>query len=95
MTHINQAIREAVKGGYDRSRALSSEGLEEQSYLFLDPLFWQGLGKARGWKPVTWPNTNHPKELHYRLEGWHWQMHRFIDHLAEGKDSESFFANLT
>lgn len=28
------------------------------------------------------------------IESWKYHWHRFIDHLAEGKDAESFFSNL-
>ena len=78
MTHIEQAIREAVeKGGYDpvdksghgvMGSIFVGENYYSPHLAFLDPLFWQALATAR----------------------WH----RFIDHLAEGKDAESFFENL-
>jgi hypothetical protein len=56
----------------------------------LDRNFWQALGKARGWAEkgqFYWPN---PKFV----EGWVFHWHRFIDHLSEGKDAESFFISL-
>ena len=43
-----------------------------------DPTFWKALGKARSWQAGAWL--------------FHW--HRFIDHIAFGKDVESFFYNL-
>jgi hypothetical protein len=53
----------------------------------LDYSFWQCLGKAMGWSGE-----------HYTLESgrkeWVYKWHRFIDHLAEGKDIESFFDGL-
>lgn len=54
-----------------------------------DPLFWQALGKALGWGELTvsrddW--TQQPK--------WLYEWHRFIDHLAFGKDTDSFFSAL-
>ena len=54
--------------------------------IFLDPLFWQSLGKAMGWRQDEdqWGD---------RAE-WVSQWHRFIDHLADGKDAESFFEGL-
>lgn len=57
----------------------------EMAVVFLDPTFWQALGKARGWRK-DWPTEGSPDWL------FHW--HRFIDHLAEGKDAESFFESL-
>jgi hypothetical protein len=76
------------------------------SEIFLDPLFWQALGKARGWdkdklftyeRETKWGSGKYvqatrmpnPRKNAYKA---HW--HRFIDHLAAGKDAESFFADL-
>ena len=54
--------------------------------IFLDPLFWQSLGKAMGWRQDEdqWGD---------RAE-WVSQWHRFIDHLAEGGTAESLFEKL-
>lgn len=99
MTHLEQAIKDAQRVGY---KLYDSNGRDEisdvvwytkdwkagQAQLLLDPAFWQALGKARGWE--LW-------------EGWdeecpecHWKAlwHRLIDHLADGKDVESFFEML-
>lgn len=46
--------------------------------IFLDPFFWQALGKAQGWKRLAW------------RENWV----KLIYHLAEKKDAESFFDQL-
>jgi len=92
--------------------------------IFLDPLFWQSLGKAMGWgcyhdKGYTgmMSDINSTREETYywwvcsfgecpfstkRLKeygekpktNWKKEWHRFIDHLAEGKDAESFFETL-
>jgi hypothetical protein len=96
MTHIEQAIREAVeKGGYDFfGYSLDASGAFTDrfmtSVIFLDPLFWQALGKARGWIDAM------PSTYNYNVEipEWKHQWHRFIDHLAGGKDADSFFASL-
>jgi hypothetical protein len=65
---------------------------------FLDPLFWQALGRALGWdqamRTVHAVENGRPTVVtrtgHYWLSHWH----RFIDDLAEGKTAESFFARL-
>jgi hypothetical protein len=44
-----------------------------------DPEFWKALATARKWEDVN---------------AWRFHWHRFIDHLADGKDAESFFAAL-
>jgi len=56
---MNEAIKLAIeKGGYppfelsyeQRKRGYSAQG----DALTLDPLFWQALGKALGWKKYVW-----------------------------------------
>lgn len=59
MIHIQQAIRDAVeKGGYPASRNDAGDGGYEWTVdgvqvpaaaLYLDPSFWEALGKARVW----------------------------------------------
>jgi len=90
MTHTEQAIKEAAeKGGYDDSAVhLVLDAMTQYDYdatvnlIVLDPLFWQALGKARGWQDD------------YHTTGWRRNWHHFIDHLAQGNDAESFFAQL-
>lgn len=77
---------------YGRVWGTSKEGEghgTQFAFLVLDPKFWQALGKALGWyseKPLYQIN-NQPAQ-------WAYYWHCFIDHLAEGKDAESFFQNL-
>jgi hypothetical protein len=65
---------------------------------FLDPVFWQALGHALGWDhklmTVHAMENGRPTMVTKSQQHWlaHW--HRFIDHLAEGKDAASFFASL-
>ena len=67
--------------------------------FLLDPLFWQSLGKAMGWEKqyeedaqdCTGEGCSHET---WGEEKWILEWHRFIDHLAEGKDIESFFETL-
>ena len=56
---------------------------------FLEPLFWQSLGKAMGW--------GSGKEFYedgLTQKTWVREWHRLIDHLAEGGAAESFFEGL-
>lgn len=116
MKNIEEAIKEAIKNGYtycgNTGMAISHDGniytfgprLIESNAL-LDPLFWQALGKARGWDKEDENRRKLEKKsgsysgyqegtLSYfgydTLRKWH----RLIDHLAQGKDAESFFAGL-
>jgi hypothetical protein len=88
MNHVQQATRDAAeKGGY-RYRWWKVNDLEQnEGYNGLqlraltehlhDPEFWKALAKARQWEDAN---------------AWRFHWHRFIDHLADGKDAESFFA---
>lgn len=101
MTAIETAIRDAIRGGWRPPFILRRVELEVgfgelfyQMYagVFLNPLFWQALGKARGWVSVK------TVEIEYHFAGdwteWEWNMHRFIDHLIAGKTAEDFFKSL-
>lgn len=57
--------------------------------MFLDPLFWQSLGKARGTDGdlVGWHHG-------MNIEEWKYWWHSFLDTLAEGKTAEDFFKQL-
>jgi len=104
MTHIEQAIRDAVeKGGYKGGAELALSVLLKlpkyaQSQIWLDPAFWQALGTARGWGEKR--EIFFAEEIDGNLEGgvywfpWFYNWHRFIDHLADGGDSETFFKSL-
>lgn len=128
MTHIEQAIKEAVeKGGYwsiHRTRIHDfnfrrigrlSPAFGLGDHVLLDPSFWQALGRARGWEELVSKYGTRKDDYIalYRRPGtgrnswekqvvgsedsnseWRYHWHRFIDHLAEGKDAESFFAAL-
>ncbi|MGA2592732.1 MAG: hypothetical protein ABSH32_22700 [Bryobacteraceae bacterium] len=63
--------------------------------VFLDPSFWQSLGKALGWNddyhPVRSKETN---QLKNEIWDWRYHWHRFIDHLAGGGTAGQFFAEL-
>ena len=59
--NVQDAIKQAIEGGYDISKQFrfnlprnyeNSEVLRND--VLLDPLFWQALGKGRGWKGEDW-----------------------------------------
>ena len=100
MTHIEQAVKEAVeKGGYVPTYTpKSATSLREvrpfipYEAIFLDPLFWQALGKVEGWndKKHDFDEGGYCKNC----REWIYHLHLFIDHLAGGKDADSFFKEL-
>src|SRR5262249_50288717 len=65
---------------------------------FLDPKFWQALGRAVGWdraiKTLHVVDNGRPTIVTSTGQWWlsHW--HGFLDFLAEGKTPEDFFAQL-
>lgn len=94
MTHIEQAIKEAMKkGGYDKRVGLFGIDLfyVENGDVLLDPLFWQALGKVRKWGVSNSILTDFGEVY---TSGYLYYWHRFIEHLASGKDAESFFKEL-
>jgi len=101
---IEEAITKAMDAGYGKvhwnalaNRPTLDENIEK---FFLDPLFWQSLGKAmeRKWGLEAFQRD----EEHYCMGSkWDWPAslrqhywHRFIDDLAAGKSTEEFFSTL-
>jgi len=66
---------------------------------FLDPQFWQALGRTLGWSEVCdlAISCRHGEEECQSCRGsyWMYQWHCFIQALADGKTPEAFFARLT
>lgn len=83
------ALHAAITGGWDFTRAQIRGALAVQA-AFVDPVFWESLGKALGWQElnsITLKRDGRP--------AWHQMWINFIDHLAQGKAAEEFFLKLT
>lgn len=105
---MKEAIEKAIEGGWPANdspaRKLGVYGFETYSKADLaqmreDPLFWQSLGKALGWGKdfnliITHPNMGPVGSVKDKTLDWKYHWHRFIDHLAEGKDPSEFFTSL-
>ncbi len=108
---MEKAIKKAIEGGWDSctcgftinklnghaSYCSMNQTSGWSTSIFLDPLFWQALGKAEGWgKTETTEIVNYglPAEDFLVIDTWLYEWHNFIDHLAEGKDINSFFEEL-
>lgn len=113
---IEIAVSKAIEGGWknskDKTNSTLTDGKGDVYFSlspFLDPSFWQSLGKAMGWKgddirlcvgcgralKHNERNCKCGDGCFYYFNGqWAVEWHRFIDHLIEGKDANSFFANL-
>lgn len=81
---MEQAIKLTKVQGYDDRVTDSSGnafyGKKKHAEIREDPLFWQALIKKEG--------------VFAGKAYWLWGWHDFIDHLAEGKDADSFFNKL-
>jgi len=66
---------------------------------FLDPQFWQALGRALEWREACdlVISCRHGAEEGQRCRGYYWmyQWHCFIQTLADGNTPGAFFARLT
>jgi len=66
---------------------------------FLDPQFWQALGRALGWSEtchlaITCAQRQEDYQC-FRRYDWIYQWHCFIQALADGNTPEAFFAHLS
>lgn len=62
--------------------------------IFLDPLFWQSLGRARGWEERKFFPYDSIHSTGEYLSEAQWYSRCFWNHIWKGKDAESFFAAL-
>ena len=104
-TNIKKAIKLAVEGGWKpkdlktNRRALSwvkQAAVNRSKFAeryFLDPLFWQALGKSLGKGLRAIIDISGDPLSRYEF-WWQYQWHRLIDFLAEGKSSEDYFREL-
>ncbi len=77
---MEQAIKKAIEGGWKYEDMISTY----YAPLPLSRSFWQALGKNLG-----------QGDFKTETKGsWKHNWHMFIDHLAEGKDADSFFKEL-
>lgn len=121
---IQQAIEKAIEGGWDKWQYFGTDlsarmpdnatdqeietWLLSDKHMFLDPTFWQSLGKAMGWyfsglaprhcrhyygEELVDENCGNCKAT--KTPDWITQWHHFIDHLVEGGTPESFFKSLS
>ena len=98
---MEKAIKRAIKGGFTpfmelpsiertptKLERIMSIELKYKERVLLDPMFWKSLSNAEGWdnKDVVTSSAEYRE--------WQGQMHRFIDHIIEGKPIDTFFDEL-
>lgn len=72
------------------------------SFIGLDPAFWQALGKALGWRHMIDfefqhdPSMGLPRYDHRagQYPEWMYNAHRFYDLILTGGDTEKFWNDL-
>lgn len=62
--------------------------------ITLDPAFWVALGKACEWEGIQWYSIYDGFRPSSWTHRYHYEWHRFIDHLASGKSADEFFEEL-
>ena len=97
---MKDIIQKAIEGGWNDEECYTLGDWRKLNIdrACLDPLFWKALGKKQEWPDKICMNCG-AVNLSIccdgtKLSGWQYQWHRFIDHLSNGKDVESFFINL-
>lgn len=96
MNYTRQAIERAVEGGFEGNESFLLNLPEyAKCQIWLDPSFWQCLGKALNPEGLRIKNGfGETVSLESQSAWYKTTWHRFIDHLIEGKDAESFFREL-
>jgi hypothetical protein len=99
MNATQKFIEDAIEGGWWKTE-YDTEPVDTQYYRFflssplLDPLAWQAVGKTRGWDSRTTFYQMFTKVNKENNDPWRLDMHRFIDHLADGKSIEEALAEI-
>lgn len=89
--YIEEIIKVAQQGNYQSKLNgfyLTEDGRktseEKYSYVvqscFLDPNFWQAIGKVKGWKDYGYMDD---LQRHRFIIGWKDNMHTFLDKIIE------------
>ena len=96
---ISQAIKLAIENGWkipSRWSSFTVEWLSDNKdalgWFFLDPKFWEALGRGLGWEGTTYIQIG--SKINENAPDWKHQMHLFIGHLAIGGSPEKFFEGL-
>lgn len=90
MNNTQRAIELAKKVGYETTVMSYDDPFYPYEQIFLDPLFWQSLGKNLnlGCGFDKCPSVGEHKKC------WNKLWYSFIGTLAEGKTTEDFFTQL-
>lgn len=98
---IEQAIQKAIEGGYSFQNELYSKDPTAKYFIskealykaFLDPLFWQALGKSLGWEEKDCTCNGYSSQCRCEPE-WYTQCEEFWHVIMHGGTIESYFETL-
>jgi len=97
---ISEAITKAIEGCEDKKLAEIRFLDRPESELFLDPYFWQALGRRLQWTKVIMGkdaflfNDGQILPESPLVDEWKMQWHWFIEWLAKGKSAKTFFETI-
>lgn len=89
MTHTQQIIQDAIEGGWHNPEADYTI-----YHHFLDPLFWQAVGKTRGWGLEKAYESDVGVHVELNTKVPKQKCSQFINHLWEGVDYETALSKL-
>ena len=98
MTNTEKFIEAAIEGGWDKAKTPGClVTLEGEQYavtgILLDPTAWQAVGKTLGWgKRSKYYMSEHLTRKYGKR--YRYEMHIFIDHLADGLTIEEALAEI-
>lgn len=96
---IKEIISKGIEGGWDKKRALYHDwqdlerGQMSMEKMWLDPKFWEAVGKVEGWK--IWQIGEKTRAGNNIVrQGSSLKMHEMINHLCSGGTIKSFIKSL-
>ena len=88
----DKRLAEVIEEYGERASSSTTFSYDE---FFLDPLFWQSLGKGLGWdESVEIERPDFPLTPALKATQWKVHWHQFIDAVADGRTPEEFFREL-
>lgn len=96
---IDEVVKKAEEFGYKTPAPCEFDGIKfyHKAETFMDPAFWQALGKAFNWNGLVTYKGEHtyPSGVFgthkYEIPYWQYKWYRFIQYLANGGSPQDYF----